>query len=611
MKDNFDLKWQLEHLPDRPGVYLMHDKDDKIIYVGKASSLKNRVRQYFRKSTNHSERILQMISKIDHFEYIVTNTETEALVLESTLIKKYSPKYNILMKDGKTYQLLCVTMADRFPRLIRTHNPNIPGGVYFGPYPNGSAAAQVVDILSEIYPTRQCARNSANFGPGGKGCINWDIGKCPGPCMGKISREEYMERIHAIVSFLKGNSEETERLLQEEMRQAAEQLNFERAAKLRDRLAGIRHITEKQRVSFNDGREWDVFAYTREDNRVCFQVFFVRNGMVTGRDYYVADNTEAWSTAELLSSYIKSFYHDDVFVPEEVLLAEDVEDREILEAWLSEKKGSRVHISVPKIGERRRVIEIVEDNAKISMQQYKESIKKDSSVIYDALASLTRMLQLDSLPDRIESYDISNLGKENMVGVMIVFTQGKPDPKAYRRFKIKNQAGQDDYAAMTQVISRRFNHSVEEFGPWPDLVLLDGGRGHVNTIRSSGAVPDEVPVFGLVKDAKHRTRTITTDRTEFDISNNLQLMRFISSIQDEVHRYAISYQRSTRQAKVNRSQLDSIKGVGPKRKQLLYKAFGSMKAIKEATIEQLEAVPGIDKATAEAVYNYYHKEGQE
>ena len=611
MKDSFDLKWQLDNLPDRPGVYLMHDKDDTIIYVGKAVSLKNRVRQYFRKNHNHSERILRMISKIDHFEYIVTNTETEALVLESTLIKKHSPKYNILMKDGKTYTLLCLTLADRFPRLIRTHNPNIPGGVYFGPFPSGIAAMQVVEILGEIYPTRQCTRNSKDFGPGGKGCLNFDIGKCPGPCMGKISEEEYKERIDAIIAFLKGHSEETEKLLKQEMEDAAEQLNFERAAKLRDRLNSIRHITERQRVSFTDGREWDVFAFTQDGSRVCFQVFFVRNGMVTGRDYYVVDNTESWDIQELLSSYIRSFYHDDAFVPEEILLAQDVEDRELLESWLSQRKGSKVHISVPKIGERRRVIEIVEDNAKISMQQYKESIKKDGSVIYDAMASITRMLQLESLPDRIESYDISNLGNEDMVGVMVVFVEGKPDPKSYRRFKIKNQAGQDDYAAMCQVISRRFTHSQEEFGPWPDLILLDGGRGHVNTVRSSGAVPEEVPVYGLVKDNKHRTRTITSDHTEFDISNNLQLMKFISSIQDEVHRYAISYQRSTRQTKVTKSQLDQIKGVGPKRKQILYKAFGSMKAIKEATLEQLEAVCGIDKATAQAVYNYYNQERQE
>ncbi len=610
MNTDFDLQWQLEHLPDRPGVYLMHDAEDTVIYVGKAVSLRNRVRQYFHKSYDHTERILRMISKIDNFEYIVTNTETEALVLECTLIKKYSPKYNILMKDGKTYPMICVSLADPFPRIFCTRDLHIDGAAYFGPFPGGSAAAQVVEMLGEIYPTRLCGRNSATFGPGVKGCINYDIGKCPGPCMGLISREEYAGRVASAIRFLKGDTDDTEKLLEEQMRQAAEDLNFERAAKLRDRLASIRLVTQKQRVSFTDGREWDVFSYVEEDGKICFQVFFIREGRVTGRDSYVMDNSEGWTPEECLSSYLKTFYSGDVYVPEEVLLETEVEDAGVLSDWLSQQKGSRVKLSTPKIGERRRVVDIVRNNAKISMQQYKESIKKNSSVIYDAMASITRMLQLEAIPDRIESYDISNLGSEDMVGVMIVFTNGRPDPRQYKRFRIKNQAGQDDYAAMRQVIERRFAHSEEEFGPHPDLILLDGGRGHVNTIRSSGVVPDGIAVYGLVKDARHRTRAITSDSREYDVSENLQLMRFISSIQDEVHRYAIEYQRSTRAKKVKRSGMDDIRGVGPRRKQILYRAFGSMKAIREAAEEELAAVKGIDKATAKAVYEFYHGKEQ-
>lgn len=617
----FDFQHQLKILPDKPGVYIMKNSLGEVIYVGKAKVLKNRVRQYFQNSKNHSEKVRAMVKNIAEFEYIVTDSEMEALILECNLIKKYSPRYNIALKDDKFYPFIKITTNEDFPRVYVTRNFAKDGNRYFGPYTNGTAVYEVMGLIKKLFPLRTCKKAIVEGGEPTRACLNYHINLCKAPCAGYISKAEYWEMIDEIINILNGTDTSIIKKLKLEMEKAAEELEFEKAAKIRDRILAIELISEKQKMfTVKEGDEDFIDLYTDEKDG-CAQVFFVREGKVTGREHFMIENISDDPVKEVISSFIASFYGGTAQIPKTIYVPEEIEDQELIEKFLTEKRGSKVWIKVPKKGDKKNLLDMVRNNAKIMLDQFKEKMVEEKELNKSALTELADVLGLDSLPVRIEAYDISNIQGVDSVGTMVVFENGKAKNSDYRRFKIKSVKGPNDYESMREILSRRFSHGLEEvnkikernleyskgkFCIFPDLIMMDGGKGQVNialeVLKGFGI---ETPVCGLVKDHKHRTRGIIFNNEEILIRRGSGLMNLITRVQDEVHRYAITYHRSLRDKRTLHSILEDIPRIGEKRRRNLLMKFGSIDNIKKASMEELLDTPGIDKRAAESIKQYF------
>lgn len=617
----FDFQHQLKILPDKPGVYIMKNSLGEVIYVGKAKVLKNRVRQYFQNSKNHSEKVRAMVKNIAEFEYIVTDSEMEALILECNLIKKYSPRYNIALKDDKFYPFIKITTNEDFPRVYVTRNFAKDGNRYFGPYTNGTAVYEVMGLIKKLFPLRTCKKAIVEGGEPTRACLNYHINLCKAPCAGYISKAEYWEMIDEIINILNGTDTSIIKKLKLEMEKAAEELEFEKAAKIRDRILAIELISEKQKMfTVKEGDEDFIDLYTDEKDG-CAQVFFVREGKVTGREHFMIENISDDPVKEVISSFIASFYGGTAQIPKTIYVPEEIEDQELIEKFLTEKRGAKVWIKVPKNGDKKNLLDMVRNNAKIMLDQFKEKMVEEKELNKSALTELADVLGLDSLPVRIEAYDISNIQGVDSVGTMVVFENGKAKNSDYRRFKIKSVKGPNDYESMREILSRRFSHGLEEvnkikernleyskgkFCIFPDLIMMDGGKGQVNialeVLKDFGI---EIPVCGLVKDHKHRTRGIIFNNEEILIRRGSGLMNLITRVQDEVHRYAITYHRSLRDKRTLHSILEDIPRIGEKRRRNLLMKFGSIDNIKKASMEELLDTPGIDKGAAESIKQYF------
>ncbi len=617
----FDFQHQLKILPDKPGVYIMKNSLGEVIYVGKAKVLKNRVRQYFQNSKNHSEKVRAMVKNIAEFEYIVTDSEMEALILECNIIKKYSPRYNIALKDDKFYPFIKITTNEDFPRVYVTRNFAKDGNRYFGPYTNGTAVYEVMGLIKKLFPLRTCKKAIVEGGEPTRACLNYHINLCKAPCAGYISKDEYWEMIDEIINILNGTDTSIIKNLKLEMEKAAEELEFEKAAKIRDRILAIELISEKQKMfTVKEGDEDFIDLYTDEKDG-CAQVFFVREGKVTGREHFMIENIGDDPVKEVISSFIASFYGGTAQIPKTIYVPEEIEDQELIEKFLTEKRGSKVWIKVPKKGDKKNLLDMVRNNAKIMLDQFKEKMVEEKELNKSALTELADVLGLDSLPVRIEAYDISNIQGVDSVGTMVVFENGKAKNSDYRRFKIKSVKGPNDYESMREILSRRFSHGLEEvnkikernleyskgkFCIFPDLIMMDGGKGQVNialeVLKDFGI---EIPVCGLVKDHKHRTRGIIFNNEEILIRRGSGLMNLITRVQDEVHRYAITYHRSLRDKRTLHSILEDIPRIGEKRRRNLLMKFGSIDNIKKASMEELLDTPGIDKGAAESIKQYF------
>lgn len=617
----FDFQHQLKILPDKPGVYIMKNSLGEVIYVGKAKVLKNRVRQYFQNSKNHSEKVRAMVKNIAEFEYIVTDSEMEALILECNLIKKYSPRYNIALKDDKFYPFIKITTNEDFPRVYVTRNFAKDGNRYFGPYTNGTAVYEVMGLIKKLFPLRTCKKAIVEGGEPTRACLNYHINLCKAPCAGYVSKAEYWKMIDEIINILNGTDTSIIKNLKLEMEKAAEELEFEKAAKIRDRILAIELISEKQKMfTVKEGDEDFIDLYTDEKDG-CAQVFFVREGKVTGREHFMIENISDDPVKEVISSFIASFYGGTAQIPKTIYVPEEIEDQELIEKFLTEKRGSKVWIKVPKKGDKKNLLDMVRNNAKIMLDQFKEKMVEEKELNKSALTELADVLGLDSLPARIEAYDISNIQGVDSVGTMVVFENGKAKNSDYRRFKIKSVKGPNDYESMREILSRRFSHGLEEvnkikernleyskgkFCIFPDLIMMDGGKGQVNialeVLKDFGI---EIPVCGLVKDDKHRTRGIIFNNEEILIRRGSSLMNLITRVQDEVHRYAITYHRSLRDKRTLHSILEDIPRIGEKRRRNLLMKFGSIDNIKKASMEELLDTPGIDKRAAESIKQYF------
>ena len=601
----FDIQEHLKQLPAEPGVYLMKDKFDNIIYVGKAKILKNRVRQYFQSSKNHSSKVKSMVKNIDKFEYIITDSELEALILECNLIKKYKPKYNVLLRDDKTYPYIKVTTNEDFPRVLKVRKVIKDKAKYFGPYTNTTAVNDTLDIIKNIYPIRTCNIDieraiKTNMRP----CLNLHIKRCVGPCTGNVTKEEYNKMIEEIILFLSGKEEKLIDILKEKMNKCAMDFNFEEAAIYRDKIKSLEDMMEKQKIdtSTSDLNQ-DVIAMARAHDEACVQVFFVRNGKIVGREHFILEGVMDSTRESILGSFVKQFYMEQEYVPKEIIIEDEIEDSFILSEWLSSKKGKKVTIRVPQKGEKKSLIEMVRKNAIEYLEKFSDMNKRKYEKSIGALEELKQILNLDNIPKRIESFDISNIQGVDSIGSMVVFTNGKKDKKEYRRYKIKTVIGPNDYDSMAEIVERRL-----KYGDFPDLMLLDGGKGQVSAVKKVlNKYNVEIPLWGMYKDDKHRTKGLISQEKEIELDRTSNLYRFVASIQEEVHNYAISYHRSLRNKSLTKSELDDIQGIGEKRKKALLNHFKDIEAIKKATFEELLEVEGMNKTSSESVYNYFRK----
>ena len=601
----FDIQEHLKKLPDEPGVYLMKDENNTVIYVGKAISLKNRVRQYFQSSKNHSSKVKSMVKNIYSFEYIITDSELEALILECNLIKQYRPKYNVLLRDDKTYPYIKVTTNEDYPRVLKVRRVLKDKAKYFGPYTNITAVNDTLEIIRNTYPIRTCnididkaIRN--NIRP----CLNKHIKKCVGPCTGDVSKEDYNKMVEEILMFLSGKEEKLIELLKEKMNKCAMEFNFEDAAIYRDKISSLEDMIQKQKIdSGTSDLNQDIIAMARAHDEACVQVFFIRNGKIVGREHYILEGVMDSSRESILSSFVKQFYMAQDYVPKEILIEDEVEDSFVLEEWLSNKKGQRVSIKVPQKGEKKNLIEMVRKNAVEYLEKFSDMNKMKYQKSVGALEELKYVIGLEEIPKRIESFDISNIQGVDSIGSMVVFTNGKKDKKEYRRYKIKTVIGPNDYDSMAEIVERRL-----KYGNLPDLILLDGGKGQVSAVKK---VLDrnnvKIPLWGMFKDDKHRTKGLISQEKEIELDNTSNLYRFVASIQEEVHNYAITYHRSLRNKSLTKSILDDIQGIGEKRKKALLAHFKSIEDIKKASFEELLEVEGMNKSSAESVYNFFKK----
>jgi excinuclease ABC subunit C len=607
---NTDIKQKLKTLPDKPGVYMMMDKNHKIIYVGKAISLKNRVRQYFQSPGSHSPKVRAMVSHINTFEYIVTDTELEALILECNLIKENRPKYNVLLRDDKTYPYIKITLGEEYPRLVKTRRIIKDGAKYFGPYTNEGALNETINIIHNIYPIRKCNNNIERMIKNHeRPCLNYHIEKCMGPCTGEIGKEEYMNMIDEIIMFLDGKEEELIYKIEEKMKRAADAMDFEKAAKYRDQTIALNSIVEKQKIVSANGQDQDVIAMARGDKDSWVQVFFVRKGKLVRREHFILKNTKDNSDREIISSFLKQFYSGSTFIPKEILIEQDVDDLKILEEWISGKRGSKVTIRVPQRGTKKQLLEMVKKNAVIDMEQNIKIKELEKERTEDTLAKLTELLDLEKIPERIECFDISNIQGVDSVASMVVFEGGKPKKDDYRRFKIRTVKGPDDYASIEEIIVRRFKRGLEEtqgiieqsmeisegrFAVFPDLIMIDGGSGQVGSVkRALNSLKLDIPICGIVKDKKHRTEGLIYEGKEIHVEKTSDPFRLITKIQDEAHRFAINYHRSLRKKTMLQSVLEEIPGIGEARRKALMMHFETIDRIKNATAEELSEVRGI------------------
>ena len=597
----FNIEEELKKLPDKPGVYIMHDKNDKIIYVGKAISLKRRVRQYFRKN-NKTKRIENMVSLIDHFEYIVVDNEAEALILECNLIKKNRPKFNVLLKDDKTYTYIKIDVKSDFPNVIITRRVVNDGSKYFGPYANPGAAKEMLDFIKNKYKIRQCR----NFKSNTRACLNYHINRCLAPCVGYVTKEEYRKQIDEIIDLLDGKTDKILKELQKQMEEASQKLDFEKAAYLRDRKQAIERVSEKQKVSNISENNIDVIGMYKSEIDTCIEIFFVRGSKMIGREHYFFPELKDMDDKEILSGFIKQYYLENPNIPSKIMLREELDDKETIENWLSTELGKKVELKSPKKGEKLRFVEMAENNAKVTL----ENKEKD---ITEILMELKTVLNLDHLPRKIETYDISNISGEFMVAGMCVMQDGVIKKNLSRRFKIKTVYGQDDPKCMEEVVTRRLAHSIEDsstenlntkdkgFGKLPDVIFADGGITQIHAIQVAIKKYNlQIPVFGMVKNDKHQTRALMDEnRKELPISENL--MKLITRFQDAVHDTAISYHRKLREQSITKSELDEIKGIGEAKKKALLKHFGSVEKIKQASIQELMQVKGISEKLAKTI----------
>lgn len=622
MNGNFDIKEELHKLPKKPGVYIMHDSHDEIIYVGKAVNLNSRVRSYFRENVGRGPWIDRMVSLISYFEYIVTDSELEALVLENNLIKEHRPKYNTMLVDDKTYPYIKVT-AERFPRIMFSRDMKKDKSRYFGPYTSAGAVRDTIELINKLYKIRTC-NNSVKAGAQvtDRPCLNYHIGQCLAPCQGNITEEEYKEQIDKAVEFLNGNYSPVINDLTDKMNEASEALDFERAAGLRDLLTSVKQCAQKQKIESSDGDDKDIIALAHRDSDAVVQVFFVRNGRMIGREHFFLKTGDEISAADIVGSFIKQYYAGTPFLPHELYIQEELPDAELIEQWLSDKKGSRVYIRVPKIGQKHKLLDMARQNAEIVLDQDKERIKREQGRTIGAVKEIEELLDMKGLT-RMEAFDISNISGFENVGSMVVFEAGRPKRSDYRKFKIKSVTGPNDYACMKEVLTRRFTHGIEEikeieeeggdatlgsFTRFPDLLLMDGGRGQVNiALEVLDELKLNIPVCGMVKDDNHRTRGLYYNNVEIPIDRTSEGFKLITRIQDEAHRFAITFHRSLRDKDQVRSVLDEIPGVGPARRKALMKSFESIEDIKNADIDRLCEVDGIPRVNAEIIYSFFHK----
>lgn len=618
----FDIEEELKKLPAKPGVYIMRDKKDNIIYIGKAISLKNRVRQYFQSSRNHTPKIIQMVSRIDHFEYIITDSELEALVLECNLIKEHRPKYNTMLKDDKSYPYIKVTVQEPFPRIMFARQLKKDKAKYFGPYTSATAVKDTIELIRKIYKIRTCNRNLPKDIGKERPCLYYHIKQCDAPCQGYVNAGEYSESVRQVLEFLNGNYSLVLNQLEEKMKTASDNLDFETAAGYRDLLTSVKQIAQKQKITNNSEQDdKDVIAFARAADEAVVQVFFIRSGKLIGREHFHLTGVEHDTRSEVLTSFVKQFYAGTPYIPKELILQESIEEEEVIAQWLTTKRGQKVYIKVPIKGEKERLVELAEKNASLVLQQDSEKIKREELKTTGAVNQIAALLDIPSIY-RIESFDISNINGFESVGSMVVYENGKPKRNDYRKFKIKWIKGANDYASMYEVLTRRFIHGKKEeaelkeknldasygsFTRFPDLIMMDGGKGQVNiALQVLNELNLNIAVCGMVKDDNHRTRGLYYNNIEIPMERSSEAFRLITRIQDETHRFAIEYHRSLRSKAQVHSVLDDIDGIGSARRKALMKYYMSIDAIKSAEVEDLIKVPSMNRKAAEQVYNFFH-----
>ena len=618
----FNVEEELKKLPRKPGVYIMRDDKDVILYVGKAINLHNRVRSYFRENIGRGPAIDQMVSLIARFEYIVTDSELEALVLENNLIKENSPKYNTLLKDDKTYPYIKVTVGEDYPRILFSRTMKKDKSRYFGPYTSAAAVKDTIELLNKLYQLRTCNRVLPRDIGIERPCLNYHIKQCLSPCQGYVSKEEYRQQVAGALEFLNGNYSPILKDLEEKMKKAAEAMEFEDAARYRDLLSSVRQVSQKQKITEGVGEDKDILALYQDETEAVVQVFFVRDGKLIGREHYYMTHVPENNKPAILQDFVKQFYAGTPFIPRELMLQYEIEDAELIEKWLSERKGSRVYLKVPKIGSKEKLVELAAQNAKLVLSQDREKLKREEGRTIGAVKEISDLLQLPLTGTaRMEAYDISNINGFENVGSMVVYEKGKPKRSDYRKFKIKSVSGPDDYACMREVLTRRFRHGMEEsreleeqemdqeygsFTKFPDLILMDGGRGQVNIALSVlEELGIDIPVCGMVKDDNHRTRGLYYHNIELPIDTHSEGFKLITRIQDEAHRFAIEYHRSLRSKTQVRSVLDDIPGVGPTRRKALMRHFKSLEEIRQATVEDLMEIPEMNERTAQEIVAFF------
>lgn len=615
--ENFNIQEELKKLPGKPGVYLMHDEKDAIIYVGKAISLKNRVRQYFQSSRNKGAKIEQMVTHISRFEYIVTDSELEALVLECNLIKEHRPKYNTMLMDDKTYPFIKVTVNEPFPRVMMARRMKKDKAKYFGPYTSAGAVKDTIELIRKLYHIRSCNRSLPKDIGKERPCLNYHIHQCYAPCQGYISREEYRKSIDEVVRFLNGNYDPILKELEEKMLDASENLEFEKAIEYRELLASVQKIAQKQKITDTAGDDRDIIAMASEGEDAVVQVFFIRGGRLIGRDHFYLKIAENDTKSEILSSFIKQFYAGTPYIPAELMLPEEIEDQEIIEEWLTTRREHKVRLRIPKKGTKEKMVELAQKNAQMVLKNDKERLKREEGRTIGAVKELEKILGLTGII-RMEAYDISNTNGFDSVGSMVVYEHGKPKRNDYRKFKIKSVQGPDDYASMNEVLTRRFEHGLRErqdesetggFQAFPDLIMMDGGRGQVNiALEVLEKLNLHIPVCGMVKDDNHRTRGLYFNNVELPIDRNSECFRLITRIQDEAHRFAITFHRQLRSKGQVHSILDDIPGVGPARRKDLMRSFENIEAIRNATVDDLKELPSMNEKSAQEVYKFFHQD---
>lgn len=605
----FDIEEELKKLPSSPGVYLMHDAQDAIIYVGKAINLKNRVRQYFQSSRNKGPKIEKMVTKIQRFEYIVTDSELEALILECNLIKEHRPRYNTMLTDDKSYPFIKVTLGEDYPRVLFARQMKKDKSRYYGPYTSSGAVKDSIDLVNKVFGLRTCNRSLPKDMGKERPCLYHHIHQCAAPCQGYISKEDYRERVKGAMDFLNGNFRKAIAELEEKMQKASEELKFEEAMEYRDLIMNIKRIGERQKITGSDGEDKDIIAVEMDNDDAVVQIFFVRDGKLIGRDHFFLRAAAGDGKGQVLRSFVQQFYMGTPFIPRELILQETIEDIPLMEEWLTKKRGHRVYIRIPKKGTKEKLVELAAQNARMVLTQDKERIKREEGRTIGAVKEIAQLLGLERL-NRIEAFDISNISGFESVGSMIVYEKGKPKRSDYRKFKIKWVKGANDYASMEEVLTRRFNRALEDsegFTCLPDLIMMDGGRGQVNiALKVMETLDISIPVCGMVKDDHHRTRGLYFNNLELPIDRSSEGFKLITRIQDEAHRFAIEYHRLLRSKGQVHSILDDIPGIGPARRKALMKAYQSLEEIKNASVEELKQVPSMNEKSAKQIYEFFH-----